>query len=100
MPRMSKLDRMYAAEEALGDAESLDAQSAMADLTQAWEAAGEARQEAAEAFAEAGGYHEDREWESRDGALDSAANALERLGEAVDTLEQDAQAALEMVLGI
>lgn len=79
MARMSKLDRMAAIESGMND-HTLDDFKEYVDTLQAMvEQAQEAIEETANAAAEAVGYHEEREWESRNDSMETVNDALTNL---------------------
>jgi DNA repair ATPase RecN len=86
VPKMGKLDRMGVIESTISDAEDLSetAQSAI-------ETFDEQRDACNDAVAEAQGYHEERDWESRDSSLEEAMNALDEMSSALDEIESQSE---------
>jgi len=88
MPRLSKLDRMSEAESALADIDISDLRDEWQEAASAAEDFDEARQEAEQGFGEAGAYHEERDWDARDGSLETAQESVERMKDALDRLTE------------
>lgn len=91
MARMSKLDRMNLAESALADVDASDLKDIWQQAADAAEKFEESRQEAEQALGEAGSYHEERDWESRNDSLDSAQTAVESMREALEEFDNVAE---------
>ena len=87
MAKMSKLDRMSITEGALGEDSLEDIKEAVTDAMTTLEKFEDNRTSAAESFAEAQNYHEERDWESRDSSLEEADGALTEMSEALDEIE-------------
>lgn len=85
--KLNKLDRMAAVESIIGDVDLEDLVTQLGDLLARAETAKEAAETVAEAAAEAQGYHEERDWESRDDALTTMYDSLTEFGEAIDELD-------------
>ena len=82
-----KLDRMGIAESALSDEGLEDAKEAIQEVADKLDTFEEYRTAAIDAFTEAQGYHEEREWESRDSSLDEAQTAVEEMDAALNEIE-------------
>jgi hypothetical protein len=85
--KLSKLDRMGVSESALSDEGLEDAKDAVQEVLTALETFEEHRAAAIEAFGEANGYHEERDWESRDSSLEEAQTAIEEMSSQLDEIE-------------
>jgi ferritin-like metal-binding protein YciE len=83
----SKATMMQDGESILNEDTAEDIKDEIAGAAQAIENFEEARSEAADGFAEAFGYHEEREWESRDGTLEGINDNIERMSNALDELD-------------
>jgi ferritin-like metal-binding protein YciE len=83
----SKATLMQDGESILGEDTAEDVKDEIASGAQALENFEEARSEAAEAFAEAFGYHEERQWEDRDSILEGINDHIERMSNALDELD-------------
>jgi hypothetical protein len=87
MAKLSKLDRMGVAESTLSDEGLEDAKDAVQGVLEHLENFEEQRTAAIDGFTEAQGYHEERDWESRDSSLDEAQTAVEEMSSALDEIE-------------
>jgi hypothetical protein len=87
--KMSKADRMSTSESMLGDIDITDIVEIYNDIATHISDFEDARQEAQNAFAEALGYHEEREWDSRNDSLSNAEECVERMREALDNIDDD-----------
>lgn len=87
--KMSKAVRMEEAVQVLTEDEAGDIISDVEEALEKLREADEARTEASDAFQEAFDYHEAREWEDRDSALESANEAVERMDSALNGLDQE-----------
>lgn len=87
MARLSKLDRMSFIEQEVAEIDIETVRDQLTEMSEAAEKALEAKGMVEEAAAEAQGYHEEREWESRDDSLSTISDQLSELGEALDVLE-------------
>ncbi len=85
--RLSKLDRMGVAGEALSDEGLEDTKDAISDVLGHLEEFEDSRAQAIQSFEEAANYHEDRDWDSRDSSLEEAADAVEAMSTALDEIE-------------
>lgn len=85
--KLSKLDRMGVSESTLSDEGLEDAKEAVQGVLEYLEAFEEQRTAAIDGFTEAQGYHEERDWESRDSSLDEAQTAVEEMSSALDEIE-------------
>jgi hypothetical protein len=83
---MSKADRMSTSESELGEIDITDIVDIYNDIATHISDFEDARQEAQNAFSEALGYHEEREWDSRNDSLSNAEECVERMREALDSI--------------
>lgn len=86
-----KLDRMGIAESVLSDEGLEDAKEAIQGVLEHLENFEEQRTAAIDGFTEAQGYHEERDWESRDSSLDEAQTAVEEMSSALDEIESQSE---------
>jgi predicted nucleic acid-binding Zn-ribbon protein len=84
---LNKLDRMGLSESALGEETLEEVKDNVAEAMAALESFEEQREAASDSFGEAQGYHEERDWESRDSSLDEAAGAIDEMSSALDEIE-------------
>jgi hypothetical protein len=91
MAKLSKLDRMGVAESTLSDEGLEDAKDAVQGVLEHLENFEEQRTAAIDGFTEAQGYHEERDWESRDSSLDEAQTAVEEMSSALDEIESQSE---------
>lgn len=84
---MNKLDRMSVSESTLAEDTIDDIKGEVVEIVEHMEAFEEARTEAEGAFSEAASYHEDREWEDRDGALENANDYIGQMENALAEIE-------------
>jgi hypothetical protein len=91
MAKLSKLDRMGVAESTLSDEGLEDAKDAIQGVLEHLENFEEQRTAAIDGFTEAQGYHEERDWESRDSSLDEAQTAVEEMSSALDEIESQSE---------
>lgn len=92
---LNKLDRMAQIEQSLGEADLLtdwvgelnDIMQSLGEAAEAAQNVSDYLQEAANSTAEAQSLHEDRQWEDRNTAIEDIGNHLERVEEALNTLE-------------
>jgi hypothetical protein len=89
--KMNKLDRMAVAGETLADEGLEDAKDAIQDVLQHLETFEENREQAIGSFGEATSFHEDRQWEDRDSALEEADNAITEMTSALDEIEMQSE---------
>jgi hypothetical protein len=89
--KMGKADRMSVCESTLSDEGLEDAKEAVQDVLQHLETFEEQRTAAIDAFTEAQGYHDEREWDERNNALDEAQTALEEMTSALDEIEAQSE---------
>jgi len=87
----NKLDRMGIAESALSDEGLEDAKEAIQDVQGHLENFEDQREAAINAFTEAAGYHEERDWESRDSSIDEAQTAVDEMNSALDEIEAQSE---------
>jgi len=87
--KMSKAERISVSESDLADVSIEDIISPYEELLNALTEFNDARGEAEEALSNALGYHEEREWESRNDSLNEAVEALDRMKEAFDNIDGD-----------
>ena len=91
MAKLGKLDRMGVSESTLSDEGLEDAKDVLQDVMQALETYEENRATAIEAFQEAAGYHEERDWEARDSSLEDANSAVEEMSSQLDEIEMQSE---------
>jgi hypothetical protein len=89
--KLGKLDRMTACEELLSDEGLEDAKEAVQGVLEHLESFEEQRTAAIDGFTEAQGYHDERDWESRDSSLDEAQTAVEEMSSALDEIEAQSE---------
>jgi uncharacterized phage infection (PIP) family protein YhgE len=86
--RLSKLDRISESQDVLENVDFGTIAGELQTISEAAERITESLNEAAEAFAEAQGFHEEREWDARNDALANANEAVETLSTSLDELEE------------
>jgi acyl-CoA reductase-like NAD-dependent aldehyde dehydrogenase len=91
MAKLGKLDRMGVSESTLGEESLEDVKDGVAEAMTALETFEEQRNAAVEAFTEAASHHEERDWESRDSALDEAQSAVEEMSVALEEIESQSE---------
>src|SRR3954447_11700131 len=91
MAKLGKLDRMGVSGSTLGEESLEDVKDGVAEAMTALETFEEQRNAAVEAFTEAASHHEERDWESRDSALDEAQSAVEEMSVALEEIESQSE---------